>query len=292
MFAWLPSLRRAPPSAAPVQTVPPPIAPPRPSAFSWLLSAPSPTEGPISDAERPWLQLLDRQLNAGALPADTLPRMPSVIPQLLSLLRQAQPSRDVMVRQVQKDALLMTEVLRVARSPFFGAQPVQTLETALDRIGTSGLQSALARLLLRPVFDAQGSGLLAKAASRLWQHSNHKALLCEELVAREGGDRFEAYLAALLHDAGWLALLRWMDRQGVRPDWPQSLALDAALDQRKDRLFGRITATWNLTPGLSALSRHLADPCKPAPSLLQPLRLADSRATADLAGASIRHSAL
>lgn len=283
MFGWLSPLRRSAPTAAPVVAAAPAAAPAPPSAFSWLLAAPAPVERPLSDAERAWVRPLDQQLLSGALPPDVLPRMPSVIPQLLGLLRQEHPSRGAMVQQVQKDVLLMTEVLRIARSPFYGAQPVETLEAALDRIGTSGLQSAMARLLLKPVFDAQGDGLLAQATHRLWQHSDYKALLCSDLVAREGGDRFEGYLAGLLHDAGWLALLRLMDRLALKPEWPQSLALDAALDRRKDRLFGRLTAGWDLTPGLSALSRHLADPRNGPSPLVEPLRQADQAATADLA---------
>lgn len=284
MFGWISSLRRAPAPAAPAPPAPSVAEPPVPSAFSWLLAAPAPVDRPLSDEERAWVRPLDQQLLAGALPADVLPRMPSVIPQLLGLLRQEHPSRGAMVQQVQKDVLLMTEVLRIARSPFYGAQPVETLESALDRIGTSGLQSAMARLLLKPVFDAQSDGLLAQAAPRLWQHSDYKALLCSELVANEGGDRFEGYLAGLLHDAGWLALLRLMDRLALKPAWPLSLALDAALDRRKDRLFGRLTAGWDLTPGLSLLSRHLADPRSAPSPLLEPLRQADCAATADLSG--------
>lgn len=283
MFAWLPSLRRAPAPAAPASPQPPVAEPAAHSALGGLLAAPAPVERPVSEAERQWLLPLDRQLAAASLPADLLPRMPSVIPQLMALLRQADPSRGAMVQQVQKDALLTAEVLRLARSPFYGAQPVETLASALDRIGTRGLQSAMARLLLKPVFDSHGHGLLPQAAPRLWQHSDHKALTCADLVVRQGGDRFEGYLAGLLHDTGWLALLRLMDRLALEPAWPLSLALDAALDRRKDRLFGRLTASWNLTPGLTALSRQLADPRAPASPLWAPLQLADRRATADLA---------
>lgn len=290
MFGWLSPSRRSAPAPAPAVVAAAPVAAAAPapepqphSAFSWLLAGPAPQDRPASEAERAWLRPLDQQLQAGTLPPDALPRMPSVIPQLLGLLRQQHPSRAAMVQQVQKDVLLTGEVLRIARSPFYGTQPVETLESALDRIGTSGLQSAMARLLLKPVFDAQGDGLLAQATQRLWQHSDYKALLCSDLAGKAGADRFEGYLAGLLHDAGWLALLRLMDRAGMKPDWPLSQALDAALDRRKDRLFGRLTAGWDLTAGLSALSRHLADPRGAAPTLLAPLQQADRQATADLA---------
>jgi HD-like signal output (HDOD) protein len=290
MLAWLQSLKRPAPVPASAPD-PAAVAPQAPSALSGLLAVPAPQPGPLTASERAWIAPLERLLAAETLPGDLLPRAPSVIPQLMGLLRQAQPARGAMVLQVQKDPLLTAEVLRVARSPFYGGAAIETLDEALDRIGTSGLQSAMARLLLRPVFDAQSGGLLAQAAPRLWQHSDCKAMLCAEHVARAGGERFEGYLAGLLHDTGWLALLRLLDRAALRPAWPISLALDAALERRKDRLFGRITADWGLSPGLSALAQHLRDPHAADAAagetgvLLAALRAADREATEAMARA-------
>lgn len=291
MFSWFSSLRRAPAAVAAVPAFAPEagaaaVEQPEPSALAYLLEGPPPRVGPLTETERALLQPLDRQLTASTLPPDLLPRAPAVIPQLLGLLRQAQPSRAAMVQQVLKDMLLTAEVLRLARSPFYGSQPVETLEAALDRIGTAGLQTAMARVLLKPVFHAQSGGLVAMAAPRLWQHAEYKSLLCAELVAQNGGDRFEGLLAGLLHDTGWLALLRLLDRIGMTPRLPLSLALDAALDRRKDRLFGRLTADWDLTPALTSLSRQLRGrgPQPVDHPLALALRTADRHCTADLTG--------
>jgi HD-like signal output (HDOD) protein len=290
MFGWLSSLRRAPmPAAATAAPAAVPAALLAPSALAYLLDGPPPQPGPLTDAERELLRPLDRQLTATTLPADLLPRAPAVIPQLLGLLRQEQPSRAAMVQQVLKDMLLTAEVLRLARSPFYGAQPVDRLEAALDRIGTAGLQSAMARVLLKPVFQARAGGLVAQAAPRLWAHAEYKSMLCAELVAQDGGDRFEGLLAGLLHDTGWMALLRVMERTRVLPVLPVSLALDAALDRRKDRLFGRLTADWDLTPALTSLSRQLRGTAPGACQevdlrLVTALREADRHCTADLSG--------
>lgn len=297
MLAWLSSLRRAP-QRPPVATttplpgpasalVPADIAPvSAPSALSWLLDGPTPHEEQPTPMERQLLRSLDRQLDAPALSGDLLPRAPSVIPQLIALLRQAQPPRAAMVQQVLKDMLLTAEVLRLARSPYYGSLPVETLEAALDRIGTVGLQSAMSRVLVKPVYHATSGSLMARAAPRLWLHAEHKAMICAELVARDGGDRFEGFLAGLMHDTGWLALLRLLDRQQLTPSLPSSLAFDAALDARKDRLFGRLTAEWDLTSALTALSRHLSEGqgnTNPPP-LASALHAADRRCTAELAG--------
>lgn len=287
MFGWWKSRRQTP---AQVAAVPPAEAPARPqpaheaSALAWLLDGPPPQPGPLTAEERALLQPLDEQLKAARLPPDLLPRAPAVIPQLLGLLRQEQPPRSAMVQQVLKDMLLTAEVLRLARSPFYGTQPVDSLEAALDRIGTAGLQSAMARVLLKPVFQAQTGGLVAVVAPRLWQHAEYKSMLCAELVAQRGGDRFEGLLAGLLHDTGWLALMRLMDRSKVRPALPISAAFDMALDRRKDRLFGRLTADWDLTPALTSLSRHLRGHAdgEGDTRLVTALRDADRHCTADL----------
>lgn len=242
---------------------------PTASALSWLLDGPPPLQAPPSALEREWLGGLDRQIAAPRLPTDLLPRAPAVIPQLMALIRKESPSRNAMVQQVTKDLLLTAEVLRLARSPYYGSQPVETLEQALDRIGTAGLNSAMSRVLLKPVFQPNGDGLAARAAPRLWQRAETKSQCCADFLAREGGDRFEGFLAGLLHDTGWLALLRLIDRGDTPPDLPVSRALDLALERRKDRLFARLVAEWDLSPALTALAQQLQT--TPLPRLALPL---------------------
>lgn len=210
-----------------------------PSTLSWLLDGPQPVQAPPSDAERQWLSQLDRLLAS--------PRLP-------------------------EDLLLTAEVLRMARSPFYGAQPVETIDAALDRIGTAGLHSAMSKVLLKPVFQPHGGGLAARAAPRLWQRSEQKSMSCAAHMAREGGDRFEGFLAGLLHDSGWLALLRLIDRNGQAPSLPLSRVLDLSLERRKDRLFGRLVTDWDLSPALSALAQQLQS--TPMPRLALPLAAA------------------
>jgi HD-like signal output (HDOD) protein len=297
MFGWLSSRRNAPATPAPavMAAAPVPVAEPAPSlpaapeaaalsTLSWLLDGPPPLQTPPGAHEKLLLQGLDHQLATSRLSVDLLPRAAAVIPQLLALMRQEAPQRSAIVQQVLKDLLLTAEVLRVARSPFYGAQPVDTIETALDRIGTTGLHAAMARVLLKPVFQAQGESLTARAAPRLWQRAEYKSMLCADLMARDGGDRFEGFLAGLLHDTGWLALLRLIDRAGLHPELPLSRALDLALDRRKDRLFGRLVAEWDLSPALTTLAKQMqaAPMSSVALPLAEALRTADRTSTLDL----------
>lgn len=254
------------------------------AVFAWLLRAPPPLPGPLAPAEQRLLATLDRRITAPELPPDLLPRAASVIPQLIALLRREQPPREALVAQIVKDPQLTAEVLRMAHSVHYGGRAHGTLEAAIDRIGTAGLQAAMARVLLRPVFVASGPGLLARSGERVWQLAEYKSLLCAQLVREQQGDGFEGFLAGLLHDTGTLGLLRLLDRDRSMPTLPLSVACEAALRPRRDRLFGRLAAAWDLSPALTRLAHHLGrERADERPPLAQLLRQADDCALADLA---------
>jgi HD-like signal output (HDOD) protein len=228
------------------------------SNLAWLLDVPTPqAHTALSPTESDLLQRLDAQLAPRTLPPNLLPRAAAVVPQLLGLLRREETPRAEVARQVAKDALLTAEVFRVARSAAYGMQKVERLEGALDRIGDAGLKQAMARVLLKPVFQAPAGGLIATISPRLWLYAEVKSALCAELTEAPE-QRLAAFLAGLVHDTGWIALLRLLER--TRRPFPRTFgsSFDAALAQRKDRLFGRLTADWGLTPELTALAQEMA----------------------------------
>jgi HDOD domain len=253
------------------------------SNLAWLLNVPAPQAGtPLMPAESKLLQQLDLQLSAPNLPPSLLPRAAAVVPQLLGLLRREEPPRAEVARQVAKDVQLAAEVLRVAQSASYGMRPVERLEDALDRIGEAGLRQAMTRVLFKPVFQASAGGLVARVSARLWIYAEVKSTLCAELT-EEPALRFEAFMAGLMHDTGWIALLRMLERARATLPAPFSSALDSALAHRRDQMFGRLTADWALTPGLTRLSQDMASsaaassaaPRAPISALEQVLRDAD-----------------
>jgi HD-like signal output (HDOD) protein len=230
------------------------------SNLAWLLDVPAPqAHTALSATESDLLQRLDAQLAPRTLPANLLPRAAAVVPQLLGLLRRDETPRAEVARQVAKDVLLTAEVFRVARSAAYGMRKVERLEGALDRIGDAGLKQAMARVLFKPVFQAPAGGLIATISPRLWLYAEVKSALCAELTDTPE-QRLTAFLAGLMHDTGWIALLRLLER--TRRPIPHTFgsSFDSALAQRKDHLFGRLTADWNLTPELTALAQEMMAP--------------------------------
>ncbi len=221
----------------------------------WLLDMPDPSDEALRANEATVLTMLDAQLSMQRSAAELLPRAPAVIPQLMSVLRQDDRSLAALAERVSKDLVLVAEVMRMARSAWYRGQgEVPDLEHAISTIGVAGLRSAIAKVVLRPLFDPGCGGELSqRAAARLWAHSEQKAGHCSRLIAVAGGDPFDGYLAGLMHNAGWTVALRAADRNGGL-QWPWSTAFVDELLARRDPLFGRIVGDWQITGALTELA--------------------------------------
>jgi hypothetical protein len=226
----------------------------RPLLLPWLLGSADAVERPLSAPESAALAALDAVLALPALPDELLPRAASLMPQLLAMLRQTDLPVHALAQQVSKDVVLAAEVLRTARSPYYRARgEVADLTEAIRLIGESGVQSVIARVLLRPIFEPPPGTLGQRVALRLWEHAERMAGHAAD-EARAGGLRaFDGYIAGLLHDAGWTIAARAIDRAGVVLDGAPSVAFSQECDQRAHRLFGMAGRNWAITAAFQAL---------------------------------------
>jgi hypothetical protein len=296
---WLARLfgprRPAAPAAAGVAGAPgrsagPPPAEPEaasPAWLSWLLDGAPPTGAPLAVDEERALAVLDKVLAAGALPPELLPRAAALIPQLLAMLRQTQLPVAALAQRVSRDMVLAAEVLRRASSPFYRAQgEVTDLQQAIVLIGEQGLQAVIARVLLKPVFEASPGVLGARSATRLWDYAEAMAEQTSQQAAAAGLPAFDGYLAGLLQASGWTVALRVLDRNGILPALPVSARFEAALVGRVHRLFGLAAQGWPITPGFAACAADAA--VQPMATSRQPLvnamRKAQASALRALAG--------
>ncbi|HEX5806156.1 MAG TPA: HDOD domain-containing protein [Macromonas sp.] len=273
MFGWLnrfiamPQRRPVPPRPvqAPLRPAPAasvvasdPNATAPVSTWSWLLGVPPPTDTPLQNAEQAVLDLLQATVAKRVLPAYLMPLASSVVPPLLRLLRQPNASRREIVARVSRDQALKAEVLRLAQSAFYRTEAeVDSLEAAVMVLGTSGLQAAIARVVLKPIFDNHKGDLTSRASARAWRFADHQAECCAQLAEQAGIQRSEGFLAGTLHSMGRTAVLRVLDRASLQPDWPCSLALDQAMNTYSDQLFGRLVMDLQITPVLTETGRLL-----------------------------------
>lgn len=239
---------------------------------------------PMGPRELRALRHLDALLAEDRTPADLLPRTPAVVPQLLNLLRQDNLPLAAVCERVGKDVVLTAEVLRLANTAHYrqrAAHAVTDLSQAIAALGSDGVQRAIARVVLKPLYDGHGGVLSGRAAAPLWKHGEHKAGLCAALAAQRGIEPFEGYLAGLMHNAGWSIAWRAFDRMDGGVSVPFSQAFVQQLVLRKDRLFGKAAAGWQISATLSALGADILEHgLEPARSpLAAVLALADRDAT-------------
>lgn len=220
----------------------------------WLLGCAALTEGALTAAEQRALAALDKTLALPALPDDLLPRAAALIPQLLAMLRQSDLPVPALAQRVAKDVVLAAEVMRLASSPYFRAHgEIADLGQAIALIGITGLNTVIARVVLKPIYETAPGPLSARASARLWDYSQALAAQAGAEAARAGQSSFDGYLAGLLHASGWMIALRVIDRAAITVPLPPTAGFAAACAERAHCLFGLTAQRWAITPGFSEL---------------------------------------
>ena len=249
---------RAAPPAAVADTATP--AESRRRFLAWLLGRPEDRGGtapPPAEVQR-LFDKLDHVIGSETLRASLLPRAPQVVPQLMKTLRDESYSSVDVASRISKDVVLTAEVIRSATSAYQRTSDDKIdLARAVAVIGAQGLRRAIANVVLRPIFEARGDSLSARAAPQIWKDADRKARLCAALAASDGLDPFDGYIAGLLHDTGWTASLRAIDGFQDAPAGAGQLTHPTVAPQlfiRRDRLFGAMVQGWQLGEAVSALA--------------------------------------
>lgn len=260
-----------------------------PPLLSWLLAVPAPVpDSPLQPAEQQALTVLGQVLAQPALPAELLPRAANVVPQLLALLRQQDLPVPVLAERIGRDPVLAAEVLRQAGGAYFAhLGPVADLPQAIQRLGIEGMQMAIARVVLRPMFQAEPGSLTARTATRLWEHADTLARHAVVASRAAGASVFDGYLVGLLHDTGWTVLFHALQRAGVSELGTPSALGGQALTECAHALFGRAAQPWQITPAFAAFAADAQRQplAQSSHALAQVLRAAQPACMAELAHA-------
>ncbi len=256
----------APPQAAePVEVLDEPLTlGQRIAFFRWIVGVPdiAGTSGLPDLVVQHLMERLDEVIASDTLRAGLLPRAPHVIPQLMKTLRDEGYSSVDVASRISKDVVLTAEVVRSATSAFQRGDDETEIDLAraVTMIGTQGLRRAIANVVLRPIFDAKGDTFSARGATQVWKDADRKARLGAAIAAPQLLDPFDGYLAGLLHNTGWTALLRAIDGfEDMHLDGAQLAHPDVVpqLLQRRDALFGALVGPWNLSAAVDGLAAEV-----------------------------------
>lgn len=204
---------------------------------------------------------------------DYFPRRPMLLPRLLQVLNDDESTRRELVQLILEDPALAGSTLQRANSAAYrySPEPIDSLDRAVVVLGTDGLRSLLASVILQPVFR-QPKGLFDNFAAITWEHAQRTAAASEACARAMGNaDPFVAQLIGLLGPLARIVLFRLtMETYREHPDvQPRAEVFVRAMQLQGRQLAGRIASTWELSdPCLRALQEQ-AD--KVAPSAMSPL---------------------
>lgn len=220
--------------------------------------------------EQATLKQLDELLASASLNEKMLPRLPAVVPQLLSSLKNDDASGKYLAEQISHDPVLVGEVIRLANSPFYYQtnQKINSLQRAVIMLGQSGLKRLIANVVMKPIFNVQDGYFGHLAKNHLWSQSEYCAHACS-FLAKNRYDPFDAYLAGIAVNIGMIVTVRIMDQIHKNREIPESTTFYKMISTKTKQLSAQIAENWRFpTTVLDALQDQVDIDHQPDPSSL------------------------
>jgi len=261
----------APPPAAPG----PPLAAVEDRFHRFVLGLPEPATETVSSATLRRLESIGERFDVRGLP-----RLPSVLPQLLRALRNDELGGAQLAALVGRDPLLVGEVMRVTGSAHFRtAQPIHNLQHAVVLLGRESLRQLATQHVMKPILQASAGMRGHMAGPYLWEHAERCAHAAAYLARLGGCDPFEAFLAGMVCHTGTGAIVRLLDQEAPPSLGAFSPAFLAGCMRIGARLSLRAVRHWDMpAPVLGALEERVGAPGTPASTLGKVLACADALA--------------
>jgi HD-like signal output (HDOD) protein len=213
-----------------------------------------------------------------------LPRLPSVLPQLLRALKNDNLCGSQLAAMIGRDPVLVGEVMRVAGSSHFrAAQPIHSLQHAVVLLGRDTLRQVATLHVMKPILQASAGMRGHMAGPWLWEHAERCAHAAAFLGRHGGCDTFEAFLAGMVCHTGTGAIVRLLDQEAPSSLEPFSSAFLAGCMRIGARLSLRAVRHWEMPANVAeALVERADTPQAPASALGKALACADPLAMVQL----------
>jgi HD-like signal output (HDOD) protein len=211
--------------------------------YRWLTASAAYNAPP--EIEEQILDQIGKLTRAPSDAADLVPRVPEIIPQLLTSLREEDVSPAELSKQISADVVLVAEVIREANSAYYRPlTPINTIEAAVMMLGQNGLRVLLARLAFRPIIQMQSNGFARRAAANVWSQSEKCALAASLMAPGLTAGVFESYLAGLMLNVGTMVAFRIADGICQNEKIPRSSEFGAKLLACSRQLSASVAAHW------------------------------------------------
>ena len=134
------------------------------------------------------------------------------ISQVQTMLGRTDYNACDLAEHLRMDPTLAARVMSVANSAFFSRQPCDTIDDAVNRLGTVHLRRIFAQVLANAamIHPLRAYGLPADA---IWRRSVFAAVGADMAARHQGEDSSAAYMVGLLHLVGLLVVNSVWERQ-------------------------------------------------------------------------------
>ncbi|HEX7116183.1 MAG TPA: HDOD domain-containing protein [Steroidobacter sp.] len=207
------------------------------------------------------LRRIGEELAESVHQREYFPRRPMLLPRLLKALNDTESTRQELVNLILEDPALAGSVLQRSNTPYYrvSPEPVDSLDRAVQVLGTEGLRSLLATAILQPVFRLP-KGYFDNFAPVTWEQAQRCAAAAEKYAgATHQADPFVAQLLGLLEPLARIVLFRLaMDMYREKPHLlPRAEVFIRAIQAHGSQLAALIARTWELSdPSVKALDEQ------------------------------------
>ncbi|MGH8220220.1 MAG: HDOD domain-containing protein [Steroidobacteraceae bacterium] len=179
------------------------------------------------------------------------PRRPLLLPQLLRAMRDDEVTRSDLARLIGRDPALTGSLLKLANGAFYRVsdKPVESIDRAVALLGTEGIRSLVATVLVQPVFHLSEREF-PSFPETIWDHTMRAAAAAESHAAIvTDSDPFAAQLLGLTMGLGAIVVFRVaLDRYAARSAAaPNAAVIAALLEAQTAAVASRIAASWELS---------------------------------------------
>jgi HD-like signal output (HDOD) protein len=196
------------------------------------------------------------------------PRRPMALPKLMQALNDSQSTRRSLVKLILEDPALAGSVLQRANNAFYriSREPVDSLDRAVQTLGTEGLRGLLATAILQPVFRLP-KGYFDNFAPLTWEQAQRCAAAAEaHAMATRSADPFVAQLLGLLGALARIVVFRLtMDMYREQPNvLPRAEVFIRSMQLHAPAIACRVAQTWELSDLCTTALREQAQRISPA----------------------------
>lgn len=204
----------------------------------------------ISEFDRGLMNEVVEQLQNPETLARAVPRLPTVIPQLIKSLRDPNSSAKKYADLIKLDPALASSILNMVNCVYYNPtnKKVTSFQQAVVMLGQDGMRTLLSRAVMQPILR-RNTPSLAQFSNMIWAHSVNTALACQIMSESYAVEPYKAYLQGLVHDIGVITLFTAFNqhyKKSTGIDQPPIPCLIKLFDDHGLQLSCNIAKSWGL----------------------------------------------